>query len=368
MPSYRASGLGGIANSGIYGRPSSPDYSQALDSLAAAFANTRDAIIRRAQMQQNAQLARERQTRENEQLAISRRNTDLRESEYANRLVARGHDEIDPNVPHIGPDGKPLQVTRVGQRAFVLNPERTPEAIKKSAAATERETRKAHLRMAGAPESHLEALLDNASATADFLKTPRDLHSRIQSRIQELTSAGMPVEKANAQARLEMGEAPRSAGRTSTAGSPRPVTASQRERYLNQIADRAIAAAGGDVNKAAAALVQEPATADIFTQGLGASHMNAAAARYRNRTAGRGGGAAPSRGSNSAPASKGVLGDLVAGAPGTVPSNQPSRIRVPKNLPPPGAQASQRPPQADIDRAAKDPEYWKWLRSKGYSW
>ena len=45
MPnSYRPSGLGGIAGSGIYSRPTSPDYSSAIDSLSAALRGGADTV------------------------------------------------------------------------------------------------------------------------------------------------------------------------------------------------------------------------------------------------------------------------------------------------------------------------------------
>jgi hypothetical protein len=63
------------------------------------------------------------------------------------------------------------------------------------------------------------------------------------------------------------------------------------------------------VNQAGAVLLQQPETANIFTQGLNASHLNAAAARYRLRRMGRGGSSAPS---TPAAPKKPRLTDLVA--------------------------------------------------------
>jgi hypothetical protein len=172
------------------------------------------------------------------------------------------------------------------------------------------------------------------------LEAKQTPQQQISARVSELVGQGVPLLDASRQARQEAGRttpyAPFSSdyiasaanltkARQAAKGPPlargtansgdTPVRASQRERYLSQIADRAMEAAGGDVNKAATALVQEPATANIFSQGMGASHMNAAAARYKLRTMGKTPSGRPGA------SSKGILGDLVTPSPVTRPQS-----------------------------------------------
>jgi hypothetical protein len=170
----------------------------------------------------------------------------------------------------------------------------------------------------------------------DFEKNKKTPQERISARVSELVGQGVPLIEASKQTRLEVGETnpiqygtdeyikgavavtkareaakPPRPARGATSDPNSPVKASQRERYFSQIADRAMEAAGGDVNKAGAVLLQQPETASIFTQGLNASHLNAAAARYRLRRMGRGGSSAPTSRGTQSPQGRGALSDLV---------------------------------------------------------
>lgn len=64
--------------------------------------------------------------------------------------------------------------------------------------------------------------------------------------------------------------------------APSPTT---RESYFRQVAASAIEAADGDVKAAAALLVQDPSTKNVFSEGMAVRHLNAAAAQYRRRAA-----------------------------------------------------------------------------------
>lgn len=163
-------------------------------------------------------------------------------------------------------------------------------------------------------------------------KTPQD---QISARVSDLVGQGTPLLDASRQARQEFGrttpgtplspeyiasmaslqkardavKVPRVPTRA-PADPNSPVRASQQERYFSQVADRAVQASGGDVDAAANSLVQDPSTANIFSQGMSASHLNAAAARYRLRTmAGRSAGASPL---GQPGAAKPRLSDLIA--------------------------------------------------------
>lgn len=131
MAPYRAQNIGGIANSGIYPRPAGPDWGAAIDSV---FRSTADAVRQRAYWQQQAQASRDANARQQQQIQIQQARLEMdqqaatrKEEDAANALIIGGHDEVDPNIPQLAPDGKPLPMSRVGNRAFVLNPARTKE-------------------------------------------------------------------------------------------------------------------------------------------------------------------------------------------------------------------------------------------------
>lgn len=174
------------------------------------------------------------------------------------------------------------------------------------------------------------------------LEAKQTPQQQISARVSELVGQGTPLLDASRQARQEAGRTtpyaafspeyiasvanltkareaakPPRPARGTTSDPNSPVRASQRERYLSQIATRAVEAAGGDVNQAATALVQEPATANIFNEGLSASHMNAAAAIYKLRTMGK----TPSPSGRPGASGRGILGDLVTPSPVTRPQS-----------------------------------------------
>jgi hypothetical protein len=53
------------------------------------------------------------------------------------------------------------------------------------------------------------------------------------------------------------------------------------ERYFQTVAKRAVEASGGNVNKAAESILNNPTTKDLFSQGMSESHLNAAAQAWR---------------------------------------------------------------------------------------
>lgn len=146
---------GGYFNSGVRPQSTQPDYSSAIDSITAAFSNTRDGIVKRAMMQQEAQRQRMQADREAQMMQIQQRHADLQESEQANKMTEAGYDEVDPTTPQISPDGKPVQTTKIGNRAFVFNPAKTPQAMKDAASKAEMEQRRQSLAALAASDKKL---------------------------------------------------------------------------------------------------------------------------------------------------------------------------------------------------------------------
>jgi len=109
-----------------------------------------------------------------------------------------------------------------------------------------------------------------------------------------------------------------------------------RERYLERVAMSAVEATGGDLKRAAARLVQDAATKDVFSEGMTMRHLEAAAAE-RQRAAAKGGRLTGS-----------------PRAPATGPAEPPSVDDLPPLSP------------TDRRRAQEDTGFREWLVDKGY--
>lgn len=163
------------------------------------------------------------------------------------------------------------------------------------------------------------------------------------------------------------------------------------ERRLDDAAERAIEAAGGDARRAVEILTSDPTTRDVFTQGMGMGRLQAAASRFAERrrvndaNEGRaiasyqdrqdrqrrkdfrarldGGAQAGGNGQTSGIAEQQAAWDRAAAAL-RAEGKEPESVIGPK----PGSSA-QLPPLTDAQRqrAQSDPEYRQFLTEKGYS-
>jgi hypothetical protein len=191
---------------------------------------------------------------------------------------------------------KALTAARLGQRAGEKD-------LRAQDAAREREDVEARQRTM--KEALEMALLDQRQAEAGATRalekqrlTPR---APAAPRIDPLSDAGVDgyrkrreidQQHARSLARFNQQNPTRSRpsggtthGQPKGGADPGSTETTRREKYFQTIADRAVAATGGDPSKAAEYIVMNPETAEIFGQGMDQSHIHAAIARAKQRQA-----------------------------------------------------------------------------------
>lgn len=208
MPTYQARNLGGIGGSGVYPpRESGIDLPGTINALANAFRLTKDGILTRAVMQQNAQRQREAAELDRQRFDFQRQQFDAQQREAQNREQAQyakylesGYEDITDRQPEPGATDQLKPHVTIGQRKLYLNPENTPRAKKRRA-----------LLQAGAEESKVDAMLEIPGLADDFL-FPKQQHTprseAMHADIEELVNSGVPLEEASQRVRMMYGGTP----------------------------------------------------------------------------------------------------------------------------------------------------------------
>lgn len=183
---YKAPPSGGLFNTGIQPRQA-PDFGGLADSLVNAFALTRESIVRRALMQQQAEQQRQQNDRVNAQFELEKQRFTLAqqqaERESANAVIqahANGYSPVDPNEAPTTAAGMPQPEITIGNMRLRYDPSKSPEERKKA----ERNTKRANLIAAGIPEKQVEAVLDNPSLADNILFPRPDVEGR-QKRMRD---------------------------------------------------------------------------------------------------------------------------------------------------------------------------------------
>jgi len=204
--------------------------------------------------------------RQNAEDARREREARQREQMRQIQLAESGYQEVDFTLPP-DPFKRESMVARIGNKLLGRDttPERDVRMLKMGPSEAERlAAQNREFQIADREDTQAHAATgwarDDARAAADRAARAAEAEA---SRRTQLGVAGI---YAGASRRAD------ERARTETA-----------DRRLNDVAERAVEAAGGDVRRAVEILTSDPSTRDIFTQGMGMGRLQAAASRFAER-------------------------------------------------------------------------------------